>query len=95
MKYVSIRMPEPGPFGETLREARTRAIVAAFFVNKPGGGWVESVVTPATQRRPSKAVFVGLLLELDLGTSQSFLFVHEDHSQCRWVFFEETIRMIG
>jgi hypothetical protein len=69
MKYVSIRMPEPGPFGETLREARTRAIVAAFFVNKPGGGCVESVVTPATQRCPFEAVFVGLLFEVDLGTS--------------------------
>jgi hypothetical protein len=73
MKYVKIRMPEPGPFGETLREARTRAIVAAFFVNKPGGGCVESVVTPATQRRPFEAVFVDLLFEVDLGTSQSIL----------------------
>jgi hypothetical protein len=52
-----------------LREARTRAIVAAFFVNKPGGGCVESVVTPATQRCPFEAVFVGLLFEVDLGTS--------------------------
>src|SRR5262249_11864045 len=43
-----MRMPEPGPFGETLLEARVRAIVAASFVNKPGGGWVASVVTAAT-----------------------------------------------
>jgi hypothetical protein len=48
MKYVSIRIPELGPFGETLLDASDRAIVAAFFVNKPGGGWVESVVTRET-----------------------------------------------
>jgi hypothetical protein len=48
MKYVSIRIPEPGPFGETLFEARDRAIVAASFVNRPSGGCVESVVTRAT-----------------------------------------------
>jgi hypothetical protein len=48
MKYVSIRMPEPGPFGETLFEARLLAIVLALLVNKPAGGWVESVVTFAT-----------------------------------------------
>ncbi len=45
MKYVSIRSPEPGPFGETSLDARARAIVAAFFANNPGGGWVESVLT--------------------------------------------------
>jgi hypothetical protein len=51
MKYVSILMPEPGPFGETLFEANVRAMVAAFFVNNPAGGCVESVFTCATQRR--------------------------------------------
>jgi hypothetical protein len=50
MKYISIRSPEGGPFGETLRDRRVRAMVAASFVNRPGGGWVESVLTPATQR---------------------------------------------
>jgi len=50
MKKVSIRIPEPGPFGETFFEARVRAIVAASFVNRFFGGWVESVVTRATQR---------------------------------------------
>jgi hypothetical protein len=50
MKYVSIRIPEPGPLGDTLWEASTRAIVSALFVNKPGGGKVDSVLTPATQR---------------------------------------------
>jgi len=50
MKYVSIRMPDPGPFGETRLEASVRAIVAALFVNNPAGGWVESVFTLATQR---------------------------------------------
>src|SRR5438552_14785822 len=45
-----MRMPEPGPFGETLFEASERAMVEAFFVKSPRGGWVESVVTLATQR---------------------------------------------
>src|SRR5947207_14648063 len=45
-----MRMPDCGPFGETLFAARVRAIVAALFLNNPGGGWVESVVTFATQR---------------------------------------------
>jgi hypothetical protein len=31
-------MPEPGPLGETLLEASVLAIVAALFVNNPGGG---------------------------------------------------------
>lgn len=38
MKYVSIRMPEPGPFGETLFEAKVFAIVMALLANNPGGG---------------------------------------------------------
>jgi hypothetical protein len=42
--------PEAGPFGDTLRERKVRAIVAASFVNKPAGGWVESVFTFDTQR---------------------------------------------
>ena len=37
MKKVSIRMPEPGPFGETLLEASVRAIVAASLLNSPAG----------------------------------------------------------
>jgi hypothetical protein len=49
MKYVSIRMPEPGPFGETLFEANALAIALALLVNNPGGGWVESVFTLAIQ----------------------------------------------
>jgi hypothetical protein len=48
MKYVSIRMPEPGPLGETLFEAKVLAIVLALLVNNPAGGWVESVFTFAT-----------------------------------------------
>jgi hypothetical protein len=46
-----MRMPDAGPFGETRFEARVRAIVAASLVNNPAGGWVESVLTLATQRR--------------------------------------------
>ncbi len=45
MKYVSMRKPEPGPFGETFFEASVRAMVAALFVSRPGGGCVESVLT--------------------------------------------------
>jgi hypothetical protein len=41
-------MPEPGPLGETLFEAKVLAIVLALLVNNPAGGWVESVVTFAT-----------------------------------------------
>lgn len=43
-------MPEAGPFGATRLEARLRAIVDASFVNRPSGGWVESVLTLADQR---------------------------------------------
>jgi hypothetical protein len=52
MKYVSIRIPEAGPFAETFLEASERAIVAESWVNSPFSGWVESVVTLATQRLP-------------------------------------------
>jgi hypothetical protein len=51
MKNVSIRIPDPGPFGETRLDARLRAIVAGSLVKRPGGGLVEVVVTPADQRR--------------------------------------------
>lgn len=45
-----MRRPDVGPLGETSFEARVLAIVAALRVNKPGGGYVETVVTPAIQR---------------------------------------------
>src|ERR1700678_652856 len=45
-----MRIPEPGPFGETFFDARVRAMVAALWLNSPSGGWVESVVTAADQR---------------------------------------------
>jgi hypothetical protein len=48
MKYVSIRKPEVGPFGDTLFDASVFAIVEAFLVNSPSGGCVESVFTLAT-----------------------------------------------
>jgi hypothetical protein len=38
MKYVNMRIPEPGPFGETFFDASTLAIVDASFVNNPCGG---------------------------------------------------------
>lgn len=50
MKYVSMRIPDSGPFGETFRDASVLAMVAASFVNRPAGGCVESVLTVATQR---------------------------------------------
>lgn len=50
IKYVSILMPEVGPFGETFFDARVRAMVAAFLVKSVAGGCVESVVTFDTQR---------------------------------------------
>jgi len=52
MKYVSIRSPDPGPFGETFLEARVRAMIAALFVNNPAGGCVESVLTLDTHLFP-------------------------------------------
>src|SRR5438132_12491315 len=43
-----MRIPEPGPFGETFFDARVRAIVDASFVKRSFGGCVESVVTVRT-----------------------------------------------
>jgi hypothetical protein len=50
IKYVSILIPDPGPFGETFRDASVRAIVVALLLNNPLGGCVESVVTLDTHR---------------------------------------------
>lgn len=46
-----MRIPEAGPRGDTLREASSRAIVGALSVNNPARGYVDSVLTFATQRR--------------------------------------------
>jgi len=46
-----MRRPEAGPLGETFFEASDLAIVAAFLVNKPAPGCVESVFTLATHLR--------------------------------------------
>ena len=53
-------MPDPGPLGETLLEARDFAMVAASLVKRPSGGNVDAVFTRATQRLP------GLRLDLRL-----------------------------
>jgi len=45
-----MRIPEPGPFGETFGDASVRAMVLARLLNSPAGGCVESVLTLATQR---------------------------------------------
>jgi hypothetical protein len=71
MKYVSMRMPDCGPLGETFFEANVRAMVGAFFVKSPAGGCVESVFTRATQRwlrlrfKGSPGVY-GIIMELSL-----------------------------
>ena len=48
MKYVSMRIPDCGPFGETVLEASEAAIFFALFLNSPFGGCVESVLTVLT-----------------------------------------------
>jgi hypothetical protein len=50
MKYVSMRIPDPGPFGDTFFEASSRAMISGDFVNSPSRGCVESVVTVFTHR---------------------------------------------
>lgn len=50
MKKVSIRIPEAGPFGETLLDASVLAIVSARSVNSPTGGCVDSVLTLEVHR---------------------------------------------
>jgi len=50
MKYVSMRIPDAAPFGDTFLEASERAISGALFVKRPFGGKVETVFTFATQR---------------------------------------------
>jgi hypothetical protein len=65
IKYVSILIPELGPFGEIFLEARERAMVAAFLVNKPLGGCVESVVTLETQRLADGALERDLVADVD------------------------------
>lgn len=57
-----MRMPDPGPFGDTFFEASACAMVAASLVNNPLAGCVESVLTFATQRR--RSFRVGGLLPL-------------------------------
>ena len=45
-----MRIPDAGPFGDTFREARVLAMVAASFLKRPSAGWVASVFTDATHR---------------------------------------------
>ena len=45
IKKFNIRIPEPGPFGETFLDASDLAIVSASLVKSPGGGKVETVFT--------------------------------------------------
>jgi hypothetical protein len=55
-----MRIPDAGPFGDTRFDASDRAMVAASFVNRPSGGWVESVLTFATHRRRVPEAFIFL-----------------------------------
>ena len=50
MKYVSMRIPDAAPSGETFLDASERAISGALFVKSPSGGNVETVFTFATHR---------------------------------------------
>jgi len=43
-----MRIPDPGPLGETRFEASDRAMIAALLVNNPLGGKVDTVLTSAT-----------------------------------------------
>ena len=60
-----MRMPDPGPLGETFFEARVRAMVAALLLKRPLGGCVESVVTFAIHRFGFLAGMVGFLIYKD------------------------------
>jgi hypothetical protein len=43
-------MPDAGPLGDTFFDAKLRAIAVALRVNKPAGGNVDKVFTPAIHR---------------------------------------------
>jgi hypothetical protein len=51
-----MRMPWPGPSGETDLFARPSAISFADLLNSPGAGFVESVFTFADHRRDGGVV---------------------------------------
>jgi len=52
-----MRIPEPGPLGDTFFDAKVRAMVSAFRVKRPFGGYVETVVTLAIHRFPAALLF--------------------------------------
>jgi hypothetical protein len=64
-----MRIPEAGPFGETFLDASALAITLALFLNRPGSGCVESVVTVATHRFLFLFVLVFLVLAMDTRSS--------------------------
>jgi len=51
-----MRIPEPGPLGETCFDASLRAMVCGSHVNNPSGGWVESVFTLLTHFLCARAI---------------------------------------
>ena len=54
-----MRIPEPGPFGDTSLRAIVRAIRSAEPVNVRAGGWVELVMTCRTQRFVDRFFAIG------------------------------------
>jgi hypothetical protein len=47
-----MRIPDPGPFGDTFFDASARAIAGALFLNNPAGGYVDAVFTLPDHRLP-------------------------------------------
>ena len=57
-----MRIPDPGPLGETFLDASVLAIVEALFVKRPAGGNVETVFTLETHLLSLPLACVALFL---------------------------------
>ena len=66
-------MPDPGPFGETRLLASDLAILAALWLKRPRGGWVESVFTLRTQRLPALRPLLEAFDDFDLARDRFIL----------------------
>jgi hypothetical protein len=53
-----MRIPEPGPFGDTFFDANVLAMIRAFRVKSPLGGYVETVVTVPIHRFAGTFLFL-------------------------------------
>ena len=76
MKYVSIRIPEPGPFGDTFFDASVLAMTGALLLKRSCGGFVESVFTSFTHF---------FLVRHSLGFRRSGFLVHRCSSRIVWM----------